>query len=220
MHRLQENHGVALIISLSEVPHHDNTFAWDDDYAKSEKLQEKIDSLNEERARIESLPISNNEKLIRVKAGYDDFQKKVAAHVQRYLSDPTLWQNGVQNPLTRFEIRFCQPRENFYIPPLSMFEDAIKHQPDDGVSDKDRAKQLGDISSKIVKLQAEMPTTITKEHHIFVKFWRELQGQLSEPTGPHALSLDASSDIEKRAWKTLGLAEYVNERGILPNPAD
>lgn len=219
MSRLQANHNTAKILPLSEVPPHDETYAFVNAFLESEKLQEKIDSLLTEKSRIENLPISNAEKIARLKIGYTDFQKKVYDRVAQYLSDCTLWQNGVQNPLMNFETRFYKRDDNLFIPPLSFFEEAIKLQRDDGLSDHDRAKQLAAIDSKIAGLREKMPT-VSREDLLFVKFWQELQSQLSEPSSIRAISLDASDDQEKKAWETLGLETFINPRGLRPNPAD
>lgn len=219
MSRLLSSHDVAQILPLSEVPPHDSNYAFAGAFLESEKLKEKIDVQLAELARIENLSISNAEKIARLKIGYDLFQKKIAAHVQSFLLDPPLWHNGVGDPFTNFEIRFWPRDKDFYVPPFSMFEEAIKLQRDDGISDHDRAKQLANINVKIDELRKKMPT-ISSEDRLFVEFWRDIQSQLSEPSGPRALSLDASDNLEKNAWKTLGLENFINPRGLRPNSAD
>jgi hypothetical protein len=222
MYRLLENRGTAAILPKSEVLNYDqlSSYEWTGNFLKSEKLQEKIDHLKEERREVEARPISNSEKLVRVRAGYADFQKTVAAQVKRYLNEPSLWQNGVQNPLQRFEIRFCRQPENFFCPPLTMFEEAIRNQPDDGISDAERSSKLAKIDNKIAELKTETPL-VSPACKAYVAWWREIQSQLNENSGPRALHLDASPEIEKKAWKELGLAEYVDKKSsVRPNPAD
>lgn len=219
MYRLPNSNGTAHILSEDQIPSFNYELA--DDFVKREKLQDEIDRLKVKRSEIEAMPISNDEKITRLKSGYADLQKKIHDRVARFLNDPTLWHPSVTNPLLNFEIRFYKRMDdNIYIPPLAFFEDAIKQQTDTGISERDREKQLQAINAKIDDLQKQTPITITQGHKDFVKYWQDVQSQLSAPAGPRAISIDASSDAEKRAWKILGLKDYVNSNGLKPNPAD
>jgi hypothetical protein len=72
--RIQHYDGRAMILSKSEIPHPDklSSYEWVSDFVKSQKIQEKIDSLKEERSRIESMPISKSEYMLRLKKSQDD----------------------------------------------------------------------------------------------------------------------------------------------------
>lgn len=219
MSRLLSNHDVAQILPLSQVPRHDSNYAFAGAFLESEKLQEKIDSLLTEKSRIENLLISNSEFLSRLKTSHATLTLWLLDRLQQYLADETLKHQSVMDPFSKFETRFARRDESPFLPTWPDVLVCVKNIPDIGISDSDRTKQLAVIDSKIVELQKKMPT-ISSEDRFFVKFWQELQSQLSEPSGPRALSLDASDDVEKSAWKILDLEKFINPRGLKSNPAD
>jgi hypothetical protein len=221
--RIQHYDGRAMILSKSEIPHLDklSSYEWVSDFVKSQKIQSKINSLKEERSRIESMPISKSEYMLRLKKSQDDLKARLAERLRRFLADAALRQSAVADPLYNFEQRFERPHAIEYVPTWQEIEHATKNLPDDGIDDEARKRLLGKLDAQIAAQIADRPTTINATHHAFVDFWRDLQSQLAAPSGPRAIILENSPNIERDAWRLLGLDELVNDRlGVFPNPAN
>jgi len=220
MSRLLSNHDVAQILPSSTIPPHDSNYAFAGVFLESEKLQEKIDSLLTEKSRVENLLISNFEFLSRLKTSHTALTLRLLDRLQLFLADEALRHQSVIDPLWQFETRFARRDESPLLPAWQDVSACVKNIPDTGISDHDRAKQLAAIDSKIASLREKMPF-VSSEDRRFILFWQDVQEQLSEPASPRAISLDASDDVEKSAWKSLGLENFINPRSLLkPNPAD
>lgn len=222
---LEQHNGRASILTKKEVPFYDQVadYAWISSLKQTSKIQEKIDQLTEERTSIEALPISKGEYLSRLKKSHGDLQARLAGRLQRYLADSSLRHSTVVDPLFNFELRFERPHGVEYVPTWFEIEAAITRLPDTGIDDQERVRLLRKIDRQITELTADLRAVsppVTNVHRTFAEFWQNLQSQLSEPSGPRAMHLDASSEDEKRAWTLLNLAEHVNPKGISPNPGD
>jgi len=235
--RVEHNNGVALIITISEVPFFNQLsgYQWVGDFVKSLKIQDKQDELIEERKQINALPVSKVEFLARCKTSYAALQQRAVAKLQHYLGNETLRHSSVTDPFSHFENRFLTGfhPETPFVPLWADVLAAIKTLPDDGVDTLQREKMLKRIDSQILTLTADL-RAVSPDNYVtwrgdlilsdmrksFYEHWLDLQSQLSAPSGPRAISLDASSDAEKNAWEKLGLAEFINPRGIKPNPND
>ncbi len=193
-------------------------YKWIDDYLRVAEIQAEIERLNGVYAEIMRQPLNAGDMLEAVKPHFENY----IARRRFILSKIFKNFDGSGDPF-RFLPNMTSV-EGFRIPPYLAWEEVEQIFSSIGgdVSEKEKSKQLAGIKKKIEKLQKELDSLDRPQYRgrsgdvrsRFVKHWQLIQSTCREPINPEGYDLKDSPEIERNAWKHLGLDQYVNGDGL------
>jgi hypothetical protein len=204
--------------------HHlmDDYPGWTPRYVRGNELQEELTELEKEHHRSRNLYATRQEYLTILHSFLKDSRKAKVEALSRWLQDC----RGGRNP---FEFPRCMGQMGTVnhatapLPDWDMVTEAVALL-EEGISQKERSKQLSRLDEKIVLGKAELSECQPPERYLidkakvivdawdaFVQRWIQLQRTVNAPLGPQGITLTQSPREEKEAWKVLGLADYVSK---------
>lgn len=223
-----------LITIKKNIPFHHlmDDWSWIDKYLRGNELAETLKVLKRERMEVVRFPASISDFTNLCRDFWEQaYQAKIeswAKHLQEYREDG-------RNPF--FPVNHCLEHMGavgplFLLPvDWQTLTEALKMLPE-GITERERQKSLARLDEKIAKMQAELGEyqppgrylmndahVICDTYQTFVDFWVQKQSKVNGPIGVQGIDLLKSPDAEQKAWKRLGMGDYVSRKSMYtPNP--
>jgi hypothetical protein len=203
-------------VSINHIPYELlNDYTWIDDYFASLELRERIVGLREARRRIKKQALAKADVIENLKNYFEQYQK---ARVKR-LADRISAGRRNGNPFASIDLALLKPRIEW-----EEVEEALSLVHDDNtISEKARLAELTKIEKQIAELKTDLSAVSPSKFYTicnarvmtdcrddFINHWHNIQARVNLPCGPTGVTLDASSDSEKKAYERLGIAKAIN----------
>ncbi|HPJ96987.1 MAG TPA: hypothetical protein PK022_06720 [Syntrophales bacterium] len=202
-------------------------WGWVADFFRAEKLRKELDELTAERNRVGTLPLPRSEQLENLRAPYKAYQERRLQLFRewflewsgygdrfKYVSDNTL----------RLKNRVYNVPPTITWPEIEQIFKTLPELPG-AISAKAKGKALEKTEARIRDVETELSKVFPAQYRgrngedmrpRLVEAWREVQSKCNAPCGPLGWALEYSPPPEREAWEALGMADFVDKKGMSP----
>lgn len=207
------------------IPHFSklNDFNWVDNFVEVEDMKDKIAELKQDINVLNARPITKADILDNIKNSMESAQQKrvqqLAYFINHNIEDPNMVETFLK----------YQTDRNLFIPEVSDWKDALAgiREQDNCLKSVKKEKALLKLEKQVAELTVDIQAMDSSQfvaaerktgklvdmRVVFVDFWQRMQSSCPEQVGIHGTVLSDADQAEQKAYKSLELKHYVNDRG-------